>query len=166
MPHPKHGYKEGEIFTDQKGNLREVVAVIGNFGPKPTIVVTDVKGREHYLSPSISLEKFSVISSILPELDGQQGDDAIPILINMLSEICIKDAPYFAPEYIEQNFNISTTIKLIESVVNLAAELVNANIKQYNGDESVKNGQSGTNRSGKGGYRNQKRRNNVETGQE
>jgi hypothetical protein len=166
MPYQKQGYKEGDSFTDKGGTVRQVVAVIGDFGPKPTIVVTDVKGMEHNLSPSVPLGAYSVLSTLLPEIEGQQSEHAILTLINTVSELCIKDAPYFTPEYIAQNFDVTTIVKMIEAVINVAAGLVHANIKQYTEDESVKNVQSGTNRSKKGGYRNQKRRSNGETGPE
>ena len=159
-------YNEGDSFADKHGNIRQVVAVIGDFGPKQTIVVTDVTGKPHYLSPSVSLGGYSVLSTLLPELDGKQADEAILTLINTVSKFCINNSPYFTPEYIIQHFDINTIIKLIESVINLASELVNANIKQYNEDESAKNGQSGTNRSKNRGYRNRKRRSNGETGPE
>ena len=167
MSHQKKDYKEGESFTDDSGNQRKVVAVIGDLGQKPTIVVKDAKGEVHYLTPSVSLEAFSTLSNLLPLVTGEQKEAVIVETVRAVSSLCIANTPLFTPDFIMQNFDFETLLKMVEAVMNLAAELINANIKQYNEDPVVKNEQSGTSRSNhsKNRRKRTRNRNNTETGQ-
>jgi len=167
MPEQKQEYAVGDTFIDNQGSTRKVVAVIGDVGPKPTIVVKDVEGRTHYLTPSVPLGVYGDIASLIPELKDGAQDASIVVLINTASKLCIKHSPYFTPEFIVENFEQQILVKMLEEVFNLATEVVNANIMQYNEDHDVKNGQSGMSRSIRPSrQRRRKRKQQAEIGHE